>query len=128
LIPMALGFVWYHPKVFGNAWMQSIGMNEASMKGSMATTMTLAIACSMFISWSVNAYAGHPQPGWMQFTHGFFHGAWGTGVPAAVVLIANGLFERRSATNLLINAAYWILAIGLMGGFLYAVAAPMVEG
>ena len=32
LIPMILGFVWYHPKVFGKAWMDSIGMTEEKAK------------------------------------------------------------------------------------------------
>jgi Protein of unknown function (DUF1761) len=34
LLPLVVGFVWYNPKVLGNAWMQSIGMTEESMKGS----------------------------------------------------------------------------------------------
>lgn len=26
LVPMIIGFIWYHPKVFGNTWMQVAGM------------------------------------------------------------------------------------------------------
>lgn len=25
---LAIGFVWYNPKVFGKAWMESVGMTE----------------------------------------------------------------------------------------------------
>jgi len=34
LIPMLIGFIWYHPAVLGNAWMQASGMTEEKMKGS----------------------------------------------------------------------------------------------
>lgn len=27
-----IGFVWYHPKTFGNAWMESVGLTEERMK------------------------------------------------------------------------------------------------
>lgn len=33
LIPLAIGFIWYNPKVFGKAWMESAGLSEESMKG-----------------------------------------------------------------------------------------------
>ena len=32
LIPMIIGFIWYHPKVFGNTWMQVAGMTEEKVK------------------------------------------------------------------------------------------------
>ena len=25
-VPMVMGFIWYNPKVFGNAWMKSLGI------------------------------------------------------------------------------------------------------
>ena len=31
-IPLLVGFVWYHPKVFGTAWMKASGHTEASLK------------------------------------------------------------------------------------------------
>lgn len=34
IVPLLLGFVWYHPKVFGNAWMSLAGLTEESMKGT----------------------------------------------------------------------------------------------
>lgn len=32
LIPLLVGFVWYNPKVFGNAWMEACGFTEEKMK------------------------------------------------------------------------------------------------
>ncbi|MFN0037153.1 MAG: DUF1761 domain-containing protein [Saprospiraceae bacterium] len=125
LIPMILGFVWYHPKVFGGAWMKSLGFTEESVKqGNMAVIFGISTLCSIFLSWRMNGYASHTEPGMSQFVHGFFHGGYSMGLPAAIVLISNGLFQRNTMTNLIINAAYWIVALGLMGAFLYSVAAP----
>lgn len=125
LIPMVVGYIWYHPKLFGNAWMKSLGFTEETLRqGNMAMIFGLSTVCAIFLAWNINAYSSHTQEGWSQFLHGFFHGAYSTGLPAAVVLISNGLFQRNTLTNLLINAAYWIFTLGLMGGFLYAVATP----
>ena len=33
LIPLVISFVWYNPKVFGNAWMKSAGLTEESLQG-----------------------------------------------------------------------------------------------
>lgn len=34
LIPLVLGFLWYNPKTFGNAWMKAADMTEDKMKGA----------------------------------------------------------------------------------------------
>ena len=125
LVPMVLGFVWYHPKVLGTTWMKSLGFTEDTLKeGNMAVTMGIATLCSIVVAWRMNGYASHTEPGMSQFVHGFYHGAYSMGLPAALVLVSNGLFQRNTATNLIINALYWICALGLMGAFLYSVAAP----
>ncbi|MEO6691483.1 MAG: DUF1761 domain-containing protein [Saprospiraceae bacterium] len=125
LIPMILGFVWYHPKLFGASWMKSLGFTEANLKeGNMGLTMGLATLLSIILSWKLNEWSGHTQPGMSQFVHGFYHGAMGIGLPAMLILISNSLFQRNSWTNILINVAYWILSLGLMGAFLYSVATP----
>ncbi len=127
LIPMALGFVWYHPKVFGSAWMKSLGFTEDSLKqGNMAVTMGLGTLISFDLAWKMNEWSSHTQPNMSQFVHGFYHGAMGVGLTAVLVLTSNSLFQRQSWTNILVNAVYWILALGLMGAFLYSVATPEV--
>jgi hypothetical protein len=127
LIPMVIGYVWYHPKVLGGPWMKSLGFTEDSLKqGNMGLIFGVSVLCAMVISWRMNAYSGHTEPGMSQFVHGFFHGAYSMGLPAALELIANGLFQRNAVTNLIINAAYWVVALGLMGSFLYSVATPEV--
>jgi hypothetical protein len=34
LVPMVMGFIWYHPKVMGTAWMKASGLDEEKMKGA----------------------------------------------------------------------------------------------
>ena len=34
LIPMFVGFTWYHPKIFGTKWMNLAGLTEEKMKGA----------------------------------------------------------------------------------------------
>jgi uncharacterized membrane protein YqaE (UPF0057 family) len=127
LIPMILGYIWYHPKVFGGAWMKSLGFTEESLKeGNMPLIFGLAWVLAVFLAYKINAYSSHTEPGMSQFVHGFFHGAVSMGLPAAAVLTSNGLFQRNTMTNLIINALYWIVALGLMGALLYSVATPEV--
>ncbi len=51
LIPMVMGFVWYHPKTFGNAWMNSVGITEAEVNsGNMPLIMGLSYLFSCMLS------------------------------------------------------------------------------
>ncbi len=34
LVPLIVGFIWYNPKVFGNAWMKATGITDDKMKQS----------------------------------------------------------------------------------------------
>lgn len=129
LIPMALGIAWYSKALFGQAWMDSLGFKEEDLQGgNMGLTMGFAALLSMLLSLSIKGvfFAVHggeealTAAGDLNFGHGAFHGillAVTIGIP---VLVTNGLFEKKSAKNLLINSAYWIVAISLMNGLLAA--------
>ena len=60
LIPMILGAIWYHPKVFGGVWMRSSGVTEEqAQSGNMLLIFGLAYVFSVmlsvfFSSWSVH--------------------------------------------------------------------------
>lgn len=34
LVPLVVGFIYYSPKVFGNAWMKACGLTEEKLKGN----------------------------------------------------------------------------------------------
>jgi hypothetical protein len=51
LIPILVGFIWYNPKVFGNAWMQAAGLKEEDLKKSnMFLILGLALLFSVFLA------------------------------------------------------------------------------
>lgn len=50
-VPLIIGFIWYHPKVFGNAWMKETGMTpEKGKQANMVVTFGLTILFSFFIA------------------------------------------------------------------------------
>ncbi|HLP52848.1 MAG TPA: DUF1761 domain-containing protein [Chitinophagales bacterium] len=51
LIPLVVGFIWYNPKTFGNAWMKGAGLTEESAKGgNMALIFGLTYLFSFMIA------------------------------------------------------------------------------
>ncbi|MBK8565916.1 MAG: DUF1761 domain-containing protein [Saprospiraceae bacterium] len=106
LVPMLLGFVWYHEKVFGKAWMAAAGMTDEKIKGgNMALIFGLSFLFSLMLAFQMNIQAvhdgfvegaiahatnyGEPAPGseiakWIEFyktnlaasNHTFKHGAF----------------------------------------------------
>ena len=40
---LIVGFIWYNPKVFGNAWMQAAGMTEEQAKGGNMAKIFIAL-------------------------------------------------------------------------------------
>ncbi len=60
IIPLVIGFVWYSPKLFGNAWMAASGMTEDKMKGSnMVLIMGLSFVFAFFIGATINSLVIH---------------------------------------------------------------------
>lgn len=52
IIPLLVGFIWYHPKVFANAWMKSIGATSEDLKKgpNMVLVFLLTYILSFFIA------------------------------------------------------------------------------
>ena len=117
LVPLVLGFIWYNPKLFGTAWMNSIGMTEDdAQKGNMPVIFGVSYLLAAVAAYNIATYMGYHDAVDRVFTHGAFHGgmlAVYTGLP---ILITNSLFEKRSWTNILINAGYWVITFAVMGG------------
>lgn len=54
------------------------------------------------------------------FKHGSLHGTIGGFTMAMPVLAINALFERKGFKYIAINAGYWMVAMGIMGGIVSA--------
>ncbi len=60
LVPMIMGFIWYNPKVLGNAWMQAAGLSEEKMKGAnMAVIFGVSFILSFLLAFSIQFMVIH---------------------------------------------------------------------
>lgn len=143
---LVVGFIWYNPKVFGNAWMNTAGLTEEQLKGgNMAKVFGLALVFAFLLSTALPGIVIHQMGvfslvggdpslalpsfeaimadyggAFRTFKHGALHGVL-TGVFIALpILGTNALFERKSAKYIFINAGYWIVTLGIMGGIICA--------
>jgi hypothetical protein len=123
LVPMIMGFIYYHPKVFGKAWMDSLGITEAdAKKGNMAVIFGVSLLMSFMMSMFLLIQVDGPgQEGQFDtFKHGAFHGFLISLMLAMPVMVTNGLFERKNFKNMAINVIYWMITLSLMGGVIDA--------
>ena len=133
LIPTVMGMIYYNPKVFGNAWMASLGKTEEELKEgfNMAVVTIVGLVLSFLLAFSVNAiveliHQNVDEAGTIltssdhNFGHGAFHGVFIALTVCIPVLITNGMYERKSWKNLLINTGYWVITIALMSGLMDA--------
>ena len=143
-ITLVLGFIWYHPKIFGTIWMREAGLTaEQLSKGNMLKIFGLTFIFSLMIGMimqpiiihqfgalgMIGGYEENAKPSYTQFMadygtayrtfkHGALHGFM-TGFLLAFPLVAiNGLFERKSWKYILINSGYWILSLTIIGAII----------
>ena len=149
-IPLIIGYIWYHPSVFGSAIKTANG-SDTNTKGHAPWVYLLAIVCSYFIARSLGSIVIHQygmlsmladQPDlhiagtplniviqglldkygdhFRSFKHGALHGAL-TGVYLVLPILAViAIFEKKRWTWLAIHAGYWILCLALMGAIVCA--------
>ena len=141
---LVVGFIWYNPKVFGNAWMQAAGITEDQIKGgNMAKIFALALLFSFMLAFLMTTIVIHQNgakslmggdpskalPSYAAFMadygdtfrtykHGALHG-FISGIFLALPIIGiNALFERKSAKYIFINSGYWIVTLTIMGAII----------
>jgi hypothetical protein len=144
LSSLVVGFIWYNPKVFGNAWMKETGLTEEDMKGAnMAKIFGLSFVYAFFISFilqmlvihqfgalgmvggdialakpSFAAFMADYGTAFRTFKHGALHG-FITGLFLILPIIGNNsLYERRSFKYVLIVGGYWTVTSMIMGGII----------
>ena len=139
---LVIGFIWYHPKVFGTIWMRESGMTEEKGKTmNMPMVFGLSFLYSFFIAFILEALTIHQfgaigmvggdptlaKPSYAAFMadygmafrtfkHGMLHGFIAGLFFALPVIAVPALYERKSWKYILINGGYWIVACMIMGG------------
>lgn len=112
MVSAVIGFVWYHPHVFGSAWMRLSGLTpEVVERGKRRMHMDeilalLASILAAYVLFSLISKLGiYDIRGAVQL--GFF--AWaGFIVPALAGIV---LWEQKPISLFLINAGYWLISI-----------------
>ena len=118
LSTLLVGFVWYHPKVFGAIWMREIGVSPEDAKNASPNMIKLfgfsilfAFMATLPLSFLVN-HDNHT------FGHGAFHGAEIALLMVLPIIGTNSLYESRSWTYIFIASGFWVVCFALMGGIL----------
>ena len=106
-----LGAVWYNPKVFGNAWMKGLNLNEEELKkGSVAKVMTLSFVAYLVAAANLAFFLGKDPSLAFSTMAGFLTGfGW-----VAMFLAIFYLFENRTMKIYLINAGYAVITMTLI--------------
>lgn len=141
---LVVGFVWYHPKVFGNAWMKEAGITfNPEENFNMVKIFGLSIVYAFLMAFvlqfnvihqfgaigmiggnipealpSYGAFMADYGTAFRSFHHGVIHGMM---VGLLLILPSVGvsaLYERRSFKYVFISGGYWVVTCALMGGII----------
>lgn len=144
LSTLVVGFVWYHPKVFGTLWMKESGLTQEKLKGGnmlviFSTSLLYAFLISLILQTIVihqmGAYSAannipNVDPSILQnymnaygktyrtFQHGALHGFIAGLFIILPVIGTNALYERRSFKYTLVTGGFWIVCLMIMGGII----------
>lgn len=146
LTSFVVGFVWYHPKVFGTIWMKEAGLTQEQLaKGNMLKIFGLTFVYSFMLAtflltivihqFGVISLIGGSQfietakPSYLAFMadygsafrtykHGALHGFISGAFLALPIVAMNGLFERKTWKYSAIHAGYWIVMMTIMGSII----------
>ena len=144
LIPMIVGFVYYHKSVAGSAWMSVTGMtDEKAKEGDMALIFGVIYVFSVLLAFALSGLVNHQSglfslfggdttdelfkqvmaakgTAFRTFKHGALHGFIASIAIALPILGTNALFEQKGWKYIWINLGYWAITLTLMGGLLCA--------
>lgn len=140
IAPIIIGFLWYNPKTFGNAWMREAEMTPEKMKGgNMAIIFSITLLLSFVLAFFLQQLTTHQMGAYSlaqgelgetvnykafmeefknefrTFKHGALHGILAGVFLFFPVIAINGMFERKSWKYIFINSGYWIVSLAVMG-------------
>lgn len=112
VVAFMLGGLWYSKALFGNAWMQEVGLTEEAVNNAnMARTFGGTIILQILAAIALSAFLGADST-WQT---GLYTGLW---IGLFWITTAYGvtyLFEQRSLRIFLINAGYYVVLYAIMG-------------
>lgn len=146
LLTLLVGFVWYHPKVFGTIWMKESGTTQEKIKESnmlliFVVSFIYAFLISVILQYltihqfgalgmiggdtsiakqSYAAFITDYGLAFRTFKHGALHGFLSGLFLAIPIIGTNAIYERRSFKYTLITGGYWVVCFMIMGGIICA--------
>lgn len=99
--------------------MQGIVLHSSHLQGVLTFQPDFKEAGSHSSS-MLKDYMDHYGSSFRTFGHGMFHGVLAGIMIALPIVGTNALFEGKGFKYIAINAGYWILSMGLMGGIICA--------
>jgi hypothetical protein len=128
IIPMVIGFIYYHPKVAGGAWMKANGFTLESVGTGpkpilFGVAFVLSVLLSMWLCGNVTGPGQLTAPdghSYATFGHGAVHGLVISIMVLLPILGTQSIFEKRGWGWVFVNLGYWALTLMTMGGILSA--------
>lgn len=117
IIPSIIGFVWYHPRVFGSVWMRFSGIQPQHVVGKQ---MSSGLAFLGLVAGVVMAFVVQFEIQ-MDLSVGdaLLHVSWLWIGFVATVAAASFLWERKPLSLYIITASYWLFTLGAMTTVLF---------
>jgi Protein of unknown function (DUF1761) len=113
---MVIGFVFYHPAVFGRVWMRLVGHSEESMRGASVLVYPVVVVASFLTAWAL--------AGATYLAHEFYQGSY---IVSALItgwilwlaftvarMLVHDLFDTRSLKITVLSAFNELLVITAM--------------
>ena len=107
-----LGAIWYSKALFGNQWMQEVGLTEETIQNAnMAKTFGTTFALQLLAAIALSAFLGEGS-NWLEGLH---TGLWIGLFWVATAYGVTYLFEQRSLRLWMINAGYYVVWYAILG-------------
>lgn len=122
LMPMIIGFIYYHPKVLGGVWMRANGFTLESIgTGPKPILYVVCLLLSFMLTFWCQAQfldphqtsidlEGNPKD-WKTFQHGMAHGIIYGLLFILPVLGTLSVFEKKPLSWVLVNTGYWMITL-----------------
>ena len=127
IMPMIVGFLYYHPKVMGNAWMRVNGFSLDTLTAPKPVLYLAALGLSFLLALRMTADVTGPGQqtapdghSYITFQHGVVHGLINSILILLPVLGTMSIFEKRGWSWVFVNMGYWVITLVLMCGILSA--------
>lgn len=115
---MAIGYVWYSPPLFANAWMKLIGKTEDDLKAKAGPAMGIMFVLALLTSYVLAHFVDYVDA--TTFMEGATTGLWLWLGFVFTEMVSTNMFAQRPFRLSVITAGYQLVGLAVMGGILAA--------